>query len=338
MLQTRCWKRNQRGSALIIVLASIAVMALLVVHITTWSEVMAKETKTNTELSMFKYVAESATEHALWMHIVDKRDYKNRMLLLPGTLMLQEDPRERWMADNKKHFIQVDDITVNVAIKDAEGGFNIASTRGIQTVHKAFLKSERDIARIQTIETFINSLLDYLDRGDGDTARINGMERPEYRKAGFDGLPRNGPIQLREELFWLPSSAKMAQIIRADTEPGQFIHFFEAIPQGNDSRNQRSSKPSFFSSPPVVLQYLASLSQNELQAVVANRRAYLENREELFANLGVSITARLKQYFSFTESGIVTIETSSASTEKGIQRTHQVTRYARLPKRHYRHR
>lgn len=326
---------GERGSALIIVLGAIAVMTLLIVHIATWSEVTAKETKTDTDLSMFYYIAQSATARALWMHAADKRDYKSRTLLLPQNG--QANDRERWMADSKAHKINVGGMSVHVAIKGAGGGFMITTPKELQELRTRLLQNELDFEQIQKVESFINTLLDYVDRGDGDAARLNGMERPEYKREGLDGLPRNGPMQFREELFWLPASVAMAQLIQKNVEPRQFLDFFQ-IPTDPSARIRRQSKPSFFSSSPAMLQYLAGLDQDELTEVLTNRQGYLAGNCELFDSLDAGLVARIKHHFSFEESGFVTIETRPVAEDRAIRQTHRVTRYASLSDKKLYHR
>ncbi|MDT8390545.1 MAG: hypothetical protein RRC34_08565 [Lentisphaeria bacterium] len=329
-IQPRVSPGGDRGSALVIVLGSIAVMALLVVHVTTWSEIVGKETKTDTTLSMLRYAAESAAERALWMHVADKRDYGSRTLLTARGN--SEETRERWLADGAPHRVIVDGVRVDVAIKDAAAGFTIATVQGVETMRQAFLAKETDFAAIQTVETFVNSWLDYIDRGDADAARLNGMERPEYDRAGLTGLPRNGAPLFREELFWLPSSAALAQLMGPEMSPTQFLDFFHPVSPGADTSRQRI-KPAFFSSSPAMLRYLAGLDEQELMDVLADRSAHLAGSGDLFASVDPTLAARLKNLFSFVESGVITIEVTAVSAEGDMRRTHTITGKAALPPR-----
>ncbi|MDP7396533.1 MAG: hypothetical protein QF541_06675, partial [Lentisphaeria bacterium] len=120
--------RNRRcrdhGMALVIVLGSAALFAVLAAMMIASAQTSRIVTKVNTERSQMKYAAESALAYGQWMIMSDRRRFPNRRL---GFRDIQREAvdTESWMGDGKPHDVWVTDgILAHVRVLDAARGWD----------------------------------------------------------------------------------------------------------------------------------------------------------------------------------------------------------------------
>ena len=315
---------GDRGSALIVVLSVVAVLALMVAHITVSSEVAAREAKVAAERSRLKYVAESASERAFWMLLVDRRKQSNRSLgVTPAEA--EGEQEESWMAAGRAHSIAVGDRRAEVRILDADRGLDVSGQNPSAALRTFLLGDNPDFETTTVVERFLDVLLDYIDSGDGDLARLNGRERPDYQAEGWPDLPRNGPLQFREELLWTGAVADLLTVVGENLAVEDVMSGVRLIPPTGRTF-PRNSKPSFFSASSLLLQRRANLSAEELTQVLAARQAWQDGKEDLFASLAPDLASRLRQQFAFSESGVVTLVATAWAEDGEMRRDLEVTR------------
>jgi hypothetical protein len=96
-------------------------------------------------------------------------------------------------------------------------------------------------------------------------------------------------------------------------------------PRGiRDVKVSNKRKP-FFSSSPDLIQRLLRLDDGELQHVLDARQAWRLDRTPLNETLDADMMARIGAAFSFSESGLATIEVRAESHIAGISRRMRMT-------------
>ncbi len=308
---------------MVVVLSVVAVLALMVAHITVSSEIAAREAQVAAERARLKYVAESAIDRGFWMLLLDRRDYSSRAL--GATRLDAEATAEAWMADGRPHALDIGDARVEIRLSDADRGLDVSGANPAAALRTFLLGDEPDFETTDAVDRFTDVLLDYIDRGDGDLTHLHGTERPDYEAEGWPDLPRNGALQFREELLWTGAVGELLALLGDNVSVEDLMSGVRLIPPTGRTF-PRNSKPGFFAAAPLLLQRQARLTAAELADVLAARQAWQEGKEELFASLDPDLAARMRQLFSFNESGIVTLQATAWGRDGEIRRSLEVTR------------
>ena len=318
------YKRNQRGIALIMVLGMLAVATVMTAHLAATSTVTGRAAKVAALHSRLLYEAESAAERAYWLWLADRRAYPR------DHVNLAMPPSEResgagdavWRADGRQHELQRDDSRLQVRLLDADRGLDVSGKQAARQIRNELLAgvNEEDIERQDRIDTFADILGDYVDADD--FVRLRGMEVDDYLTEGVSYLPRNGPLQFREEVLWLPEAAVV--LGRGQAENFQLETLRLVPPEGRKFPGR--NKPSFFSSSPGFIAATANLNQAELRAVWRARDRSLNEGVPLIEALEPALYSRLMGKFSLKESGVVTVVVTAASKDGLVRRVLHTTR------------
>lgn len=318
--------RRQRGVALVLVLGTLAVLAVMAAHLAAISQVTANEARVSATQARLTYAAESAAERAFWLLISDRRQFPDRNLGA-SQLPREGDAGEPWMTDGRPHLMTVDGFTVQVTVLDADAGFDFYSIDPARVLAPV-LRGD-DLTRNDTIDRFLDVVSDYVDADDG--RRLHGKEQPEYEAEGIPDLPRNGLLQFREEVCWLDGVADVLPAARnaTDSMPAQVdLESVRIIPPPG-FLFPRPQRISFFSAPPFVLQQQARLSADELDAVLAAREEWVKNDQPPSATLDPTLYQRLSAVFNFNESGVATFRVTAIGRDGEVRREWQATRDCR---------
>ncbi|MFO7821153.1 MAG: hypothetical protein R6V56_03720, partial [Lentisphaeria bacterium] len=89
------------------------------------------------------------------------------------------------------------------------------------------------------------------------------------------------------------------------------------------------SKPNFYSSSPSIIRQAGNFTEAEVAAIMEAKQKHYADRENINLFLAADIMGRLRSNFSFTESGIVTIEAIAHSQAGDISRRLTITRDCR---------
>jgi len=326
-------KRGERGVALLVVLGVAAVVGVMAAHLAVLSEVTAREAFVAAARDELKYAAESAAERALWLFLADRATYANRTL--GQELIGREDPAaEVWMTDGKPHQLTVGNATVTVTLHDADSGLDFSGTAadGLRDL----LRSD-DVSQQIAVDRFLDVLADYVDADDQE--RLHGMERRDYEAEDYPDLPRNGPLQFREEAYWLKGLGDALTHVAGGTGSGVVKPTaLRPIPPRGCSFSQsragragtgRAGLPSFFASHPTVLRLVGGLTDAELSLVLEARARWQATGEPLEQNLTPDILGRLRTRFSFLESGVAAVVASAATADGQVVRVLRLTRDCR---------
>ncbi len=166
---------HQGGIALVVVLWLVALLALMAV---------SQSATVRTETLVVGNLVESANARAAaWAG-----------LQLAIADLAKPIPAREMSRDSSINTLRFDQANLSVAITDESGkvDINVASATVLGKLFAAsgVIQERR--------EALVDAILDWRDRDS--LRRLNGAEEEEYRVAGLDYGPRNGPFQSLEEL------------------------------------------------------------------------------------------------------------------------------------------
>jgi hypothetical protein len=294
------------------------------------SEISAVESRAAAGRGELRYAAESAADRAFWLLLADRRRFSNRDL---GTMRVtrEDSDEEGWMADGSPRTLEVGECSVEVRILDAAHGLDLSGRNPDQELRKILMPSvgegeEPDQAVVENLDRFLDILADYID--PNDLVRLNGMEMADYEAEGLFGLPRNAALQYREEALWLPGLRDVVPRIEGAGASGytDLTGQLRIIPPQGSAFPRRSDRPSFFATSPELLQQILGLSRSELEAILRARKSWQQEQAALDESLDPDLIGSLRSRFSFTESGIVTLQVTA--TRAGLRRSLSLTRDA----------
>lgn len=337
--------QDTRGIALIMVVGTLAVLGLLAVHIMTLSEISAREAKVAVWRARLVYAGESAADRAFWLLLADRRQYPTRTLGV-ATGERGPDASDAYMTDGRAHDYALNGKTfqfepatgeggadggglqVSVRIFDAQAGLDLSGINPATALRQQ-LQGE-DVQENDELDRFLDVLDDAIDADE--TKRLHGKERDDYTGEGFPDLPRNAPMQTRDEAFWLDGVAGVLARAQAPTgEPaGQTLNpdLIRVIPPAGIFA-PRQQLPSFLATPPGLVRTLLKLTPDEYQAILDARQHWLTTGQPIADSLDDRLYQRLAQRFSFAESGIGTFVVTASIPGGEIRREWRCTRDCR---------
>jgi len=307
--------RRESGLALMMVMGVLASVMLLLAHLMLVSQLISKESyQVSSKLAM-RYRAESAAETAFWLHLTDRRLYTNRTLGR-DTSEREEDGFEPWMLDGRPH--EMDEGATVVYLATAEPPLKVTALDQL----KKGLDASDDADLIEAIDDFINCYEDYVDKDD--LVKINSYETKEYAADGFYTLPRNGAMQFREELYWLPN---WTQVVNAAV--------MVVPPRGIQYNTSSNSRPSFFTASDADFCRLLDISPEsaELEAIHYTLQEWNQNGTPIEDTLDDPLLSQVRNRFSFDETGLATVAALATDSNRENQAGYRVTREARIGSR-----
>jgi len=299
---------SECGMALILVLGVISVVTVMVAHLTSVVEIIAKEAKVQSEKEALRYNAESIAAETLWMYFTDRRLFSNRRLGQDlDTTGRADVDFEPWMMDRRPHlFNSLNGVSYLAA---GDGGFTFKDQKELKDNI-----DETDTALLEDTDIFLDVLNDYLDKDD--LVKLNGMESSEYDDQGFYTMPRNDSMQYRAEFYWLPNWQNIIQ-----------DEIAIVAPTGKTISDSSSTKPSFYTcSEFEILQQFEELTDAELESIKNARDEWVKNGTALDESLDSDLYAEIVRKFSFTEGFVAILYAVAYSPDKKIKTTHRETR------------
>lgn len=288
---------SARGMALVVVMGTAAIAAVMAAHVMLLSETVAREAAVAAERQALRYAAESAADHAFWLHLVDRRLFTDRTL---GVAVAERETRltEPWMLDGRPH--RIEGTACTVRLHDALQGISFTGNPPGQELREQV--DPEDTERREAVDTFLDIVADYVD--PDDLTHLRGLEREGYAAEGWVGLPRDAPLQFREEIYWLPGWRDVLYgPIQAIPPPGI----------GAPPRQGAAALPPFFSSAPGVLQQRGGFDAAELAQVLEARQRWQQDGIPLDLFLDPDLLGRVRGRFSLTESTAVTVAVDAVS-------------------------
>jgi hypothetical protein len=246
------------------------------------------------EMNDSLYLAESGAARACWIMMSDRQKYTDRSL---GSIDYNKQLEPRFMADGINREIEVNGAKVKVTTLDMASGLDISGYNPDKQFYAYDVSLKSDSAGREDLEKFRNRLLDYVD---ADSAlHLNGMESSDYAALDKPALPRNRPMQYREEVLWIPDAEK-------NFPPDQYglLSSARIIPPAGLSMS--SGKPNFFSASPATIRLFCGFSDAEMDKVTASLRQWREKQTPLTDSLDSTLLVKVKDKMSLSESGYYT--------------------------------
>ncbi|MDD4537781.1 MAG: hypothetical protein PHT80_02105 [Lentisphaeria bacterium] len=281
---------RQRGMALMLVLGVLATVLLMVAHLMTVAEVIAKEAKVAALRSEMRYQAEAAADTGFWMLLTDRRLFANRKLGQSLEAREAVSDFEPWMVDRRAHAF--DNDSCYVYLQAAEQAFIVTKPEALKDN-----VDPDDQEKLDEISEFIDVLNDYTDRDD--LKKLYGKEVDDYAADGFPTLPRNNAMQFREELYWLPNWQNCV------------VGEVTVIPPRNINYVIGKNKPSFFSASEDYVKQVLDLGDNEWDAIEQAREEWANNGTPLEESLDAALYQTILGAFDFNEADLAAISAVS---------------------------
>ncbi|MST97538.1 general secretion pathway protein GspK [Victivallaceae bacterium BBE-744-WT-12] len=288
-------KRRERGVALVTVMALIASVGVLVASAVAISQYSAAETDTFASLQRSALEAESAANRTLCLLLADRAKNADRRLGAET-----DGTAERFLADGTEHTVTAGERTVSVRIFDAVAGLDLAGRNPARQL------TNPKLAKDEPREELIARLEDYAD--SDDLAKPGGMESQHYRSAGVPVLPRNRPLQFREELLWLPGAGKLY----LPSENG-VLDAIRLIPP--EKLRALTGRPNLYATPAAVIAERCALTAEESEQLRNALDLWRKKRLPLAESLPPGLAGKLEMNFSTRESGAYTIQADASSPE-----------------------
>lgn len=297
--------QNDQGIALIAVLGTLLLLTLLTLSIITISKICALRTAGNAINEHSMLLAEGVANRVYWILMNDRKLFRDRLL---GTADYEASDAKRLMADGVNHQIDYYNGHAEFSIYDMLSGIQVngnAPGRNLnQQINLPFIKESRK----NELQIFHNRLLDYVD--SNSLIRLNSLEKNSYSGRGMAPLPRNRPMEFREEVLYIPGSKNFFTI----NEIGRLSSVTLIAPRG--LRQANIKKPSIFNSSAKIIATITNLSSGESEIVSTALNAWFKQKTPLNESLDATLLARLKQNFSFSESGYYTIIVRASSNSE----------------------
>ncbi len=303
---------KDEGIALIIVLSFVLLLGIITSTIVSISQLSARKMAINSEREYSAYVAEGAAARLQWLIMLNrgqKRGQNRNSSSNKNNNNSESFALNKFSPTGKFHNIKYYNDDVIFCILDMSSGYNISGFNPAGRM-KSFLKSNAFTGEEKkAFQIFLNRLTDYVDRNPGTNP--DGMEDVDYSNLGLAPLPRNGQMQYRDEVAWIPGSGKLFH-------PDKFglLSAFDIIPPKGIYWQSRSI--SFFSANKFTLMGKGNFTSEEADYIIRSRNAWLNSgSQSLLSFINPEMIKRITKNFSLKDTGYYTL-VIQASPGKGF--------------------
>lgn len=292
--------RNEKGMALISALLLLSAAAVITFAAVQISQLAAFETETAGKHIKEQYKAEGAANMLIFLLSTDAAANPVRDI----SPLIYEDilTKDRWQADGVERLLTVNGEEFTVAVVDAGGLYAIDSDPLFNNFTENWKhwtsREDQDFDRNLELEYFAAFLQDYCDSSEDNG--LYGGEQEYYLQAGMASLPRNGNMQILEELAYIPGTEKFLTVDRN----GNFSDFQPIAPAGLPDG---VFKPNIYSTPVRWLAHLADLNEVDEEALKTALEQWRHEKKPLTDSLAPEILEQLKSVAPAVESGLYTL-------------------------------
>ncbi len=309
-------RQHENGGALVLVLALLATAGVLVAAITVLSRIHRDEVAAHVQRGHSRYIAEGALNRIVWLIEADRSVYPNDSA---GSVDYADYSIDRYMADGIEHEMDYYGTPVRFTLTDASSGLDLAASS--QTALDDLATGRTDQSYItDALRIFGNRLTDYKD--SDDTIGEDGMEESDYEALELDPLPRNGAMEYREEILWIPDARRFAPVDRFGRLTS--VRTVKASAAASDSTQNQpgppgsqssASLPNLFTANYTLLWTYGGLEKEQAAQVLTALEVWRRERTSLEDQLDSDLYNSLTQKFSMTESGAYTVTVTRAAPE-----------------------
>lgn len=294
--------KDQKGAALVSVLALVATCSIIAATISLLSSIHTVEIDTHCKRSLSRYTAESAMNRIIWLTAADKQLFSDST---PGATDYDSYDHDRYVPDSVEHIMEYRGAVIKFTIEDACTGLNPTSLQsGLLNLQR---NRETDTAISDALADIMDIAADYSD--SDDTVSAAGMESDDYDFAGFAPLPRNNEPQFREELLWLEGSERVFPIDRY----GRLSSVMTLAAAYTYGDNQL---PHLYTATYTELITTGTLTPQEACTVLEALERWKKYREPLEDTLDGTLYSSLQNTFRRNNSGMIRITITHAAPEE----------------------
>lgn len=302
--------KTQKGAALIVVLSFMILMSLIVSTIVIISQLSSRKIKIEGDRITSGYIAEGAASRLQWLMMDDKKAHPNSNALKRfDSVMNDNSGVSKYMANGSPTAVPYYDAKVTARIYDMASGLNISGGQGANSLKQLLQVYAATPDLYNEFKIFIDRFTDYVGTGFGHS--IKGMTKADYNNMGLAPLPRNGQMQYRDEVLWIPGS----EIFFSPDENGQ-LSIFDII-----APDFYANQVNFFSASKLLIMALCSYSDQDAQYIVDGRSKWFQNSNmSLYDFIDQKYMSILRQKFSFQDSGNYTIILNASAGDGSYER------------------
>ncbi len=299
---------RESGVALVAVLAMLMTVSMLVMSMTVYSQLAGYGIRNDAEILRSRYVAEGAMNRIIYLTAADNNVY-NTTDLTEFDYAEYED-EVRLLPDGRERELDYYGTIVKYRIENGMGGLSIDGNINTALTNLTRIKAVDDEALSDALTIFRNRYNDYGD--SNDTVNVDGMENDEYEELEENTrLPRNGALQYREELWFIPDGIKFFP-------PDRNGRLTMVNPLG--MRQQRNSKPDLFQANYSLLTNYSNLSHEDAMETLRIIREYKKEPFILSEEFDPLLLGSLRNYYSISNSRCYRVTISNASSGKASVR------------------
>ena len=297
-------REKESGVALVMVLSLLAFISLLAVSAVSLSQYMTRDAYTGASFSRSAYIAEGAANRIYWYLLNDRKKYPQRNIIPEEDI---EEEEERYLADGlPRRLEEFKNQGVTYEIHDAVSGMDVSGKMPHRDLMNLLTNLERNGEERRKLEIYMNRLQDYVDADS--IPHLNGREEKEYDADGMPNLPRNGAMQYREELLWVPGTL---EYFKPDTH-GRMTAARLIAPNGMPPV---SGRPSLYSTPLQQIAERCKLSPVETSQLQDAFSAWTRLKMPLKDSLPPGFLKRLELYYGTSESSFYTLLIDASTTK-----------------------
>lgn len=299
----------RRRAALVSVLCLVFTAGLLAAAVLSLSKSGTFTVAAHVELQRSMLIAEGAAARVQWLLAADRNLHPDDK---PGSVDYDTYDYDRFMADGVRHVLDYYGETIQVRVTDAVSGWDMGSNNYANVLKTVAAAEDAGEDVVDLCEEVTQLIGDYLD-GD-DNIQERGMERADYEDAMQKPLPRNAPMQFREELLYIRG---LAGILPPDRD-GRLSAVRLIPPEGT---SDLSGTPSLYTATRREVELLLpDLTEEELLNVTEALEQWRGERILPSESLDEELLAKLSAKFSTVESGAYTVIISApADADSGAR-------------------
>lgn len=191
--------RREQGSALLAVLVLIFTGGLITALMMAIGNTGTFEVASHVEQQRSMFIAEGVAQRVQWLISADRYLHGSETL---GETDYEEFDYDRFLGDGVPHIIDYYGRQVKVVIEDARQGQRMDGSQFRRSLDTLKVGMEDDEDFFELVDNLKDKITDYVDTND-DVSN-EGLEDSDYEALEMKPLPRNGNIQFREELLYIP--------------------------------------------------------------------------------------------------------------------------------------
>ena len=295
---------SESGAALISVLCLIFTAGMLTAAALALSKTGSFNIAAHVKMQRSMLVAEGVANRVEWLIAADRNLYSESEQL--GEAVYDDYEYDRYMADRVPHTIDYYGEEVQFTISDARSGADLSSSAYAATLNSLAANRSDDEDWTNALTTLRNQIADYID-SNSDVSGDDGMEEPNYDELNMRPLPRNGAMQFREELLYLPGFRDLFTTDRQGR-----LSDIRLIPPADTV--SLSGTPSLLTATDDMLKSYCGLEDGEVTEVREAIDGWLKERTPLSETLDAELLAKLSP-LSRQESGNYTVTIEAPSTQ-----------------------